>query len=106
MSNKILEGKYYIDEKLLEKAMKRVEIRAPNGDKLSLHVPDGSELRNAWETILEPYTRKNALNPESLFQDLDNIDEVVTQYHLRKQSGYIAFTVVDRGKRPVAIANT
>ncbi|MFH0868572.1 MAG: hypothetical protein V1831_04640 [Candidatus Woesearchaeota archaeon] len=106
MSNKILEGKFYINEESLEKAMKKIIIMSPNGDKLSLHIPNGSELRNAWETILEPYARKNASSLEGFFQDFNNMDKVVTQYHLRKQSGYIAFTVVDKVKKPVAIANT
>jgi len=78
-------------------------IRTPDGTRLSISVPQNfDELRSAWK-VLEDYTGRVALNPESKLQDLDDIRKV-REYHFGKNFGYVVFSAVDGENRPQAMA--
>ncbi|MCK4859338.1 MAG: hypothetical protein KAS87_02145 [Candidatus Omnitrophica bacterium] len=81
------------------------QIIAPNGEELFVYVPQNEEeLKEAWK-VLEDYTKRIAPNPESVYQDLDDIADVI-KWHFGKELGYIVFTAVDSDKNPKAVATT
>jgi len=86
----------------LARGVEAPQFTAPDGQVLTLNIPRGiRQLEAAWK-VLEDYTARMAPNPESASQDLDTLADV-WGYH-SSDSGYLIFTAVDQGGKPVAIA--
>ncbi len=86
----------------LARGVEAPQFKAPDGQILTLYIPQSRrELQVAWK-ILEDYTARMAPNKESALQDLDKLADV-WGYH-SSDSGYIIFTAVDTNGKPVAIA--
>ena len=77
-------------------------IKAPDGSRLHIQVPQNrKELQAAWD-VLVGYTIRIAGNDESAAQDLDKFSNV-QRYQNDSNLGYLVFTALDQARYPVAM---